>query len=68
MDDYICSVITGDFNDLDTSPCLKYFKEHGYIDTYRKINRKWGNTFHSLRPTVRIDYILIKGNVKSRKE
>ena len=64
MEDYICSVITGDFNDLDKSPCLKYLEKEGYKDSYREIHEKWGNTFHSSRPTVRIDYILIKGSVK----
>jgi len=67
MEDYACSVITGDFNDLDKSPCLNYFKKQGYKDSYRELHKKWGNTFHSSRPTVRIDYILIKGDVKIEK-
>ncbi len=60
---YICSIITGDFNDLDTSPCIKYFEEQGYKDSYRTVNKKGGNTFYSGKPTVRIDFIMIKGDV-----
>lgn len=60
---YICSIITGDFNDLDTSPCIKYFEEQGYKDSYRAVNKKGGNTFYSGKPTVRIDFIMIKGDV-----
>ena len=60
---YVCSIITGDFNDLDTSPCIKYFEEQGYKDSYRAVNKKGGNTFYSGKPTVRIDFIMIKGDV-----
>jgi len=67
MEEYRCSIITGDLNDLDKSPCLNYFKEEGYKDSYRETNAKGGNTFHSSRPTVRIDYILVKGDVKIEK-
>jgi endonuclease/exonuclease/phosphatase family metal-dependent hydrolase len=63
MKQYVCSIITGDFNDLDTSPCIKYFEKHGYKDSYRSVNKKGGNTFYSGKPTVRIDYIMIKGDV-----
>ncbi len=59
-----CTIIAGDFNDIETSPVIEYLKEQGYTDTYRACHKTGGNTFSSTDPHTRIDYIMAKGDVR----
>jgi endonuclease/exonuclease/phosphatase family metal-dependent hydrolase len=56
-----CSVLAGDFNDVEGSPAIKYLRSAGYQDAFRACHKTAGNTFPSSDPRSRIDYILIKG-------
>lgn len=62
--DYYCFILAGDFNDLEDSPVMAFLKKEGYRDTYRECNAGGGNTFTSSDPHKRIDYIMVKGNVR----
>ncbi|WP_167893604.1 endonuclease/exonuclease/phosphatase family protein [Thermococcus sp. M36] len=62
--EYHAVVLAGDFNDTEDSLALKLLKERGFIDAYRACNDDPGYTFPVHRPGVRIDYILVKGNVE----
>jgi endonuclease/exonuclease/phosphatase family metal-dependent hydrolase len=55
------TVIAGDMNDVQGSPALARFEEHGYMDAYRSCHRRGGETFTCADPTARIDFILVKG-------
>ncbi|MEO5359326.1 MAG: endonuclease/exonuclease/phosphatase family protein [Nitrospirota bacterium] len=59
-----CTIIAGDFNDVEGSDVITYLKEQGYTDAYRSCHRTGGNTFPSTAPHTRIDYIMVKGIVK----
>ncbi|MBF0345767.1 MAG: endonuclease/exonuclease/phosphatase family protein [Nitrospirae bacterium] len=63
-DHYHCSIIVGDFNDTENSPVIQYLKEEGYKDVYRYCHRVGGDTFPTTNPFTRIDYIMVKGDVK----
>ncbi len=58
-----CSILAGDFNDVESSPVLEYLKSIGYKDTYRVGHKGSGNTYPAGDPRSRIDYILVKGRV-----
>ncbi|MCG6552627.1 MAG: endonuclease/exonuclease/phosphatase family protein [Candidatus Magnetominusculus sp. LBB02] len=59
-----CTVIAGDFNDVEDSPVITYLMEHGFVDAYRSCHKTGGNTFPSQSPNTRIDYIMVRGGVK----
>ncbi|KJR41392.1 metallophosphoesterase [Candidatus Magnetoovum chiemensis] len=63
-DSYYCCILSGDFNDIEDSLCLNYLKEQGFKDTYRICHPTGGNTFTTANPFTRIDYIMVKGDVK----
>lgn len=63
-DDTYCIVLAGDFNDIEDSRVLNYLKEKGFVDVYRSLHPEGGNTYHAENPSTRIDYIMIKGDVK----
>ncbi len=58
-----CTVLAGDFNDLESSPAMGYLKSAGYRDTYRVRHKDRGDTYPAGDPQSRIDYILVKGKV-----
>ncbi|MBF0338490.1 MAG: endonuclease/exonuclease/phosphatase family protein [Nitrospirae bacterium] len=62
--DYLCTIIAGDFNSKENSPVMQYLTEEGYADTYRQCHRLGGDTFPTTNPFARIDYIMVKGNVR----
>ncbi len=57
-------VITGDLNAKETSSCLKLFKRNKFQDSFRKINKRGGDTFPASGPYCRIDFILCRGQIK----
>ncbi len=59
-----CTILAGDFNDVEDSQALTLLKENGYIDTYRQCHRSGGNTYTTSDPITRIDYIMVKGDVR----
>lgn len=59
-----CTIIAGDFNDVEDSAVITYLKKQGYVDAYRGCHSTGGNTFPSSAPHTRIDYIMVRGNVK----
>lgn len=63
LKDHDCSILAGDFNDLEDSPVMDFLKNEGYRDTYRHCNSSRGDTFTSSDPHMRIDYIMVKGDV-----
>lgn len=63
-DTYYCCILAGDFNDVEDSPVMEFLKKDGFVDAYRAIHPTGGNTFNSTDPFTRIDYIMIKGNIK----
>lgn len=54
-------VVAGDMNDVQGSPAVAHFEEHGYVDAYRACHPKGGNTYTTSEPRSRIDFILVKG-------
>ncbi len=61
---YYCVALAGDFNDVENSPVISFLKDEGFIDTYRSIHPTGGNTFNTVDPFTRIDYIMVKGNIQ----
>jgi endonuclease/exonuclease/phosphatase family metal-dependent hydrolase len=61
--DHYCSILAGDFNDVEDSPVMNFLKKEGYQDTYRHCNSGRGDTFTASDPHARIDYIMVKGDV-----
>ncbi len=62
-DEYYCSILAGDFNDVEHSDVVKMIREDGYKDSYRKRHKSGGNTYTTSNPFTRIDYIMVKGDV-----
>jgi endonuclease/exonuclease/phosphatase family metal-dependent hydrolase len=60
--DYAGIVLAGDFNDLADSPALSVLKASGYRDLFQARHSSGGNTYPCGEPSVRIDYILAKGD------
>ena len=56
-----CTILAGDFNDVEGSPVIEYMKSAGYIDAYRACHREEGNTYPVDDPRVRIDFIFVRG-------
>ncbi|MBF0539123.1 MAG: helix-turn-helix domain-containing protein [Nitrospirae bacterium] len=65
-DNYHCTIIAGDFNSKEGSPVMQLLMEEGYVDTYRHCHRLGGDTFPTTSPFARIDYIMVKGDVRVR--
>ncbi|ASJ12735.1 hypothetical protein A3L14_07475 [Thermococcus thioreducens] len=61
---YAAVILAGDFNDTEDSPALRLLKENGFIDAYRTCNDDPGYTFPAPSPSMRIDYILVKGGLE----
>ncbi|MBF0458220.1 MAG: endonuclease/exonuclease/phosphatase family protein [Nitrospirae bacterium] len=59
-----CTIIAGDFNDVEDSLVISYLKEQGYMDAYRSCHKTGGNSFSSANPFTRIDYIMVRGGVR----
>lgn len=61
LENYHAIIIAGDFNEVETSPAIKFLRSQGYKDPYREID-----TSHlcPINLKKRIDYILIKGPAK----
>jgi maltose 6'-phosphate phosphatase len=62
--DLYCTIVAGDLNDIEDSDALTFLKEKGFVDSYRSLHHEGGNTYDSANPSTRIDYIMVKGNVK----
>lgn len=62
--DIYCTILAGDFNDIEGSKTIEYLLERDYKDSYRETTLSEGNTYPSHNPNTRIDYILVKGDVK----
>ncbi|MBF0472269.1 MAG: endonuclease/exonuclease/phosphatase family protein [Nitrospirae bacterium] len=62
--DIYCTILAGDFNDIEDSKTINYLVEKGYKDAYRACSPSGGNTYPSHNPYTRIDYIMVKGDVK----
>jgi endonuclease/exonuclease/phosphatase family metal-dependent hydrolase len=62
--DHYCYVLAGDFNDVEDSPVMHFLKKEGYKDAYRQCNSGGGDTFSSSDPHTRLDYVMVKGNVR----
>jgi endonuclease/exonuclease/phosphatase family metal-dependent hydrolase len=62
--DIYCTILAGDFNDIEGSKTIEYLIEKGYKDAYRECSPTGGNTYPSHNPYTRIDYIMVKGDVK----
>lgn len=58
-----CYILAGDFNDVEDSPVMAFIKASGYTDAYRSCNRFGGATFEAAAPRMRIDFIMVKGDV-----
>jgi endonuclease/exonuclease/phosphatase family metal-dependent hydrolase len=58
-----CSILAGDFNDVEDSPVMHFLKKEGYRDAYRHCNSDRGDTYTSSDPHKRIDYIMVKGDL-----
>lgn len=57
-----CTILAGDFNDIESSPVIRYMKSAGFVDAYRVCHKSGGNTFPAGEPRTRIDYIFVRGN------
>ncbi len=57
-----CSILAGDFNDLEDSPAIRYLVSAGYVDAYRACHEDEGPTYPAGGPNMRIDYIFVKGH------
>jgi maltose 6'-phosphate phosphatase len=57
-----CTILAGDFNEVEESPAIAYLRSAGYRDAYRECHKKGGSTFSANNPQSRIDYIFVKGN------
>jgi endonuclease/exonuclease/phosphatase family metal-dependent hydrolase len=62
--DIYCTVLAGDFNDVEGSKTIEYLIDKGYKDSFRECSVSSGNTYPSHDPYTRIDYIMVKGDVK----
>lgn len=62
--DYYALIIAGDLNDKEDSAALRHIKNAGYRDSYRICHNNGGDTFPVPKPTVRIDYIFVKGQAQ----
>lgn len=58
-----CYILAGDFNDVEDSPVMTFFRKNGYKDAFRSCHIVGGNTFDALNPHKRIDYIMVRGDV-----
>ena len=58
------TILAGDFNDTEESPVMEYLRAAGYRDAFRTLHKSGGETYPASRPEGRIDYILVKGDVK----
>ena len=56
-------ILAGDFNDMEDSPVMHFLKKEGYTDAYRHCTSDSGDTFTSSNPHMRIDYIMVKGDL-----
>jgi endonuclease/exonuclease/phosphatase family metal-dependent hydrolase len=56
-----CTILAGDFNDVEDSPVVEYMKSAGFVDAYRACHRDAGNTYPVDDPRVRIDFIFVRG-------
>ncbi|MBF0487830.1 MAG: helix-turn-helix domain-containing protein [Nitrospirae bacterium] len=64
-DGVYCTIVAGDFNDVEDSPVITYLRKQGYVDAYRACHKTGGNTFpNSANPHTRIDYIMARGSVR----
>ncbi len=61
---YHAVILAGDFNDTEDSLAVRSLRERRFIDTYRTLNDDPGYTFPVKNPSMRIDYILVKGGAK----
>jgi len=59
--DIPCSILAGDFNDVESSPAIDYLRSAGYRDAYRACHRGAGNTYPAGNAQSRIDYIFVRG-------
>jgi endonuclease/exonuclease/phosphatase family metal-dependent hydrolase len=57
-----CSILAGDFNDVEESPVVRYLASAGYVDAYRACHKAAGATYPAGDPSARIDYIFVKGH------
>ncbi len=60
--DGACSILAGDFNDVEDSPVVSYLASAGYVDVYRACHKGAGATYPAGDPKARIDYIFVKGH------
>ncbi|GEM_PF-491086 len=58
-----CYILAGDFNDVEDSSVMIFFRKNGYKDAFRSCHIVGGNTFDALNPHKRIDYIMVRGDV-----
>lgn len=65
-DNHYCSIIAGDYNDVESSSVIEFLKDKGFVDAFRQCHRTGGNTFTSDNPFTRIDYFMVRGNVEIR--
>lgn len=56
-------VVAGDLNDLEDSPALRLLAAAGFRDAYRCRRDDEGFTFPLPDPGLRIDYVLVKGDL-----
>lgn len=62
--EYRCIILAGDFNDTEDSPVMNFLRGKGYRDAWRCCREEKGDTFSLPNPFTRIDYIMVKGEVR----
>jgi endonuclease/exonuclease/phosphatase family metal-dependent hydrolase len=60
------TILAGDFNDSEDAPVMAYLREQGFQDAYRSLHHGGGATFPTVAPHARIDYIMVRGDVRVR--
>lgn len=61
--DYHCFILAGDFNDVEGSPVMSFLRRNGFKDAFLECRQNGENTYSTVNPHMRIDYILVRGDV-----